>query len=90
VVFYGYESMMNTSQLVTLDQALDAVMLLPFDQRNVLLEIVRRRQRDERTEKWVREAEETLAAYHRGEIKAQSVDEIIEELHRSLEEDDVQ
>ncbi|HET6401286.1 MAG TPA: hypothetical protein VFH95_07795 [Candidatus Kapabacteria bacterium] len=81
---------MNTSQHITLDQALDAVMLLPFDQRNALLEILKRRQREERVEKWAREAEETLAAYRRGEIKAQSVDEIIEELHRNLEEDDEQ
>jgi hypothetical protein len=79
---------MNTSQLVTLDQALDAVMLLPFDQQDALVDIVRQRRIEAKREEWAREAERTLEAYRQGEIKAMTAEEIIAELHKELESDE--
>ncbi len=76
---------MNASQHITLDQALDSVMLLPVDQQDVLVDIVRHRRMEAKREEWAQEAERTLEAYRRGEIKAMTAEEIIAELHKELE-----
>lgn len=77
--------MMNT---VTLDSALDTVMQLPLEERNALLSILRGRQKEALHEEWHREAEEALAQYHRGELKAQTVEEIMADLERDIASDD--
>jgi hypothetical protein len=70
-------------QTITLDAALDAVMLLPIEERDELLDIVRKRQRDIHHEQWLREANEAMEMYRKGELKAQSVAEIMAELDAS-------
>ena len=76
---------MNTSQHITLDQALDTIMLLPVDQQDVLVDIVRHRRMETKREEWAREAERTLEAFRRGEIKAMTAQEAILALHKELE-----
>ena len=76
---------MNTSQHITLDQALDTIMLLPVDQQDALVDIVRHRRMETKREEWAREAERTLDAFRRGEIKAMTAQEAIVELHKELE-----
>ncbi len=67
-------------QQITLESVLDSVMLLPFEERDKLLDIVRRRQRDARHEAWRKEADETLASYRSGKLKAQTLEELMKEL----------
>ena len=77
----------SSSNGVTLDSALDTVMLLPSEERDTLIEIVSRRQSEEHHDEWLREANETIERYRRGEIRAQSVQEIMSELDMSMSED---
>lgn len=65
---------------VTLDSVLDEVMLLAPEQRDMLVEIVRNRQLESRREELLDDAKEGMAAYHRGELKPMSVDEIMKEI----------
>ena len=69
-------------ETMTLDQALEAAMGLSFDQREMLLEIVRSRQIEARREEIAQDAEATLAEYRDGKLKPQSAEEVIRELRR--------
>jgi hypothetical protein len=73
---------------VTLDQVIDSAMQLPPDQREMLVSILNKRQIEARRREIVLDAQESLAAYRRGELNAQSAAEVIRELHRTLEEDE--
>lgn len=75
-------------ETMTLDRALDVAMELSFDQREMLLEIIRSRQIEARREEIARDAEATLAEYRAGELKPQSAEEVIRELRRELESDE--
>lgn len=73
---------------VTLDYALDIVMQLSSEQREMLVDIVRRREIEARREEIAREAEEAIAAFRRGELKAISVQEAIRQLHAAADADE--
>jgi len=73
--------------IVTLDQAIDIAMQLPLDQRELLLDIIRRRDIEARREEIAKDAEASLAAFRAGELKPQPVDEIIQELRLALEDE---
>lgn len=63
--------------MVTLDKALDVVMELSMDERELLLDIVRRRQIEERRAEiaaGAREARELLKA---GKLKPEPLDEVL-------------
>ncbi len=74
--------------MTTLDQALDAVMQLPLNQQEALLEIVRRRHIERRREEIAKDARESISAFHMGKLKPQPVEEIISDLRQFLEESD--
>ena len=72
--------------LITLDQAIDAVMQLPLEQQEMLIDIVRSRHIESRRRDMAKDAQESLAAFHAGALKAQPLREIITELRQSLAE----
>jgi ABC-type Fe3+-citrate transport system substrate-binding protein len=69
---------------ITLDQAIDTVMQLSFEQREMLIEIIRRRDIENRRKEIAKEAQESMAAFHAGELKPQPSGEVITELRKSL------
>ena len=71
---------------ITLDQAIDVAMQLPLEQREILLDVIRRRDIEARRQEIAWDAEESLAAFRAGELKPQSADEVIRELRRALED----
>ena len=69
---------------LTLDTVLDSVMLLPSEEREMLVEIVHNRQSELHREQLLRDAEEGLAAFRTGELQPQTAKEIIAEYRASL------
>ncbi len=61
--------MLNT---VTLDQAIDTVLHLPFEQREMLVDILRSRQIDARRQDIATDAHKSIAAFREGKLKVQS------------------
>ncbi len=70
---------------VTLDQALETAMQLDADQREMLVDILRRRQIEAERQRIAAEARAALAAFRAGEMPAQDADEVIRELGASLD-----
>jgi hypothetical protein len=63
-------------------------MQLPADQREMLVAILYKRQIEARRHEIATDAQESLAAYRAGKLKAQSAEETIRELRQSLEDDE--
>lgn len=72
---------------ITLDTALDTVMELPIEQQEMLLDIVRKRHIERRRQEIAMDAQESLAAFRTGQLRAQSATEVIVELRQVLDED---
>ncbi|HEC83648.1 MAG: hypothetical protein DRR08_10415 [Candidatus Parabeggiatoa sp. nov. 2] len=72
--------------MMTLDQALDTVMQLSLEQREMLINIVQHRDIENRRREMAKEAREAIADFHAGKLKPQSTQEIISTLHQSLNE----
>ena len=72
--------------MVTLDKALDMVMELSPDQQEMLLSIVQKRRIDVRRAELADLLEEARQAWQAGELRAQSADEVVESLRKSLED----
>ena len=70
---------------ITLDQALDAVMRLPLEQQDMLIEIWYKRRIEARRQEIARDAQDSLAAFRAGQYKPQPVTKIIAELRHSLD-----
>jgi hypothetical protein len=73
--------------MVTLEEAILTVNQLPLEQREMLLEIIKNQMIEARREEIATDAKEAIAAFHRGELKSQSLENIIVELQASLTED---
>jgi hypothetical protein len=71
---------------LTLDQVIDTAMQLPPAQREMLVDILRSRQIEARREEIAAAARESIAEYRAGALQAQSADDVIAELRRSLED----
>jgi len=71
--------------MVTLDQALDTVMQLSNEEREMLIEILRRRRIEEQREEIAASAHEAIEAFHAGKLKAETVEELLLRLHASVE-----
>lgn len=69
----------------TLDLTLDMAMQLPEDQREMLLDILKRRAVAARRQEIARDARCSLEAYRAGEYQPQSADAVIRELRSALE-----
>ena len=74
--------------VTTLDLALDVAMQLPGEQREMLLEILKRRAVEARRTEIAADARASLAAYRAGELRPQSAGNIIRELRRALDTDE--
>ncbi len=74
--------------VTTLDLALDAAMQLPGEQREMLLEILKRRAVEARRTEIASDARASLAAYRAGELRPQPASDIIRELRCALETDE--
>ena len=73
--------------MTTLDQALDTVMHLSYEQRQTLIDILSRRQSEERREEISRNAKEAISAFHAGELKTETSDQLITRLNASAEDE---
>ena len=73
--------------MVTLEEAILTVNQLSIEQREMLLEIVKNQMIEARREEIAQDAKEAIAAFHRGELKSQPIEEIISELQATLIED---
>ncbi len=72
--------------MVTLEEAISTVNKLPFEQREMLLEIVKNQMIEDRRAEIAKDAKEAIAAFHRGELKSQPIEDIISELKATLTE----
>lgn len=73
--------------MITLEEAILTVNQLPLEQREMLIEIVKNQMIEARREEIAEDAKESIAAFHRGELKPQPLENIISELKASLTED---
>ena len=69
---------------VTLDQAIDTVLQLPPEQREMLVDILRRRQIEARRQEIATEARSSIALFRQGKLKAQSAEGVIADLHEAF------
>ncbi len=72
---------------VTLDEVIDAVMQLPPEQQEMLIDVIYRRHIEKRRQEMARDARDSLSKYRAGELKPQPIEDILKELRRSLDED---
>jgi hypothetical protein len=73
--------------MVTLEEAIFTVNQLPLEQREMLLEIVKNQKIEAQREEIAKDAKEAIAAFHRGDLKPQPIENIISELQATLIED---
>lgn len=66
---------------ITLDEALDAAMSLTDEEREMLVEILRRRKIDDRRTEIAGNAKEAVAVFHSDETKPETATELIDRLH---------
>lgn len=69
----------------TLEQALETASQLPPEQQEMLAEILRQRQNETWRRRTAVEAQESIAAFHDGQLAAQSADEVIARLRTGLD-----
>jgi len=67
--------------MTTLNCALDVITQLSFEQRQMLIDILQRRQAEERREEIAANAREAIRAFHAGELKNETAEELISRLH---------
>ncbi len=71
---------------VTLDQAIDTALQLPAEQQEMLVDILRSRQIEARRQEIAADARASIAAFRAGKLKAYSAEDLITELHKTLED----
>ena len=74
--------------MVTLEEAILTVNQLSIEQREMLLEIIKNQMIETCREEIAQDAKEAIAAFHRGELKPQPIEDIISELQAILTEDE--
>lgn len=72
----------------TLDQVLETALLLPYDQQEMLIRILRKRHQESRRAEMAADAQQTLADFHAGKFQHQSAEDVIVALRQSLQEPD--
>ncbi|MCO6450877.1 MAG: hypothetical protein J5I90_08850 [Caldilineales bacterium] len=70
-----------------LDQAIELAMQLPIEQREILVDVIRKRDIEMRRAEIAADAQTSIAAFHVGQFNNQSASEVIEDLRRSLDEE---
>jgi len=76
----------NNIPMNTLDQVLQTALQLPYEQQEMLLEILQNRLHESRRAKMAADAQQTLADFHAGKFRRQSAQEVILALRQSLDE----
>lgn len=66
--------------MVTIDSTLDDIMQLDNESREILLEILLKRQIEARRDEIAKVAKQTLTEYQTGKITAESAEEVIKRL----------
>jgi hypothetical protein len=74
--------------MTTLNEVLDAVMELPIEQQEMLIQIVRQRTIENRREEIAQAAQESISEFRSGKLKAQTAAEVISDLRLLLETDE--
>jgi hypothetical protein len=72
--------------MTTFNQVLETASQLPYDQQEMLIKILQNRHHESRRDEIAADAQQTLADFHAGKFKAQSANEVIAELRRSVQE----
>ena len=67
--------------MVTINSTLEDIMQLDFASREMLLEILQKRQIEARREEIAKNGKQALKEYRSGKIRPQTAEEIIEELN---------
>jgi hypothetical protein len=70
--------------MTTLNEVLDAVMGLPVEQQEMLVQIVRQRTIENRREEIAQAAEVSISEFRSGKLKAQTAAEVISDLRLLL------
>jgi ATP phosphoribosyltransferase regulatory subunit HisZ len=69
---------------ITLNQAINTVMQLPFEQQEMLIDVIQNRHIEDRRQEISADAKKSIAQFRAGELKAQPVKNVISELRQSL------
>lgn len=67
--------------MITIDSTLDDIMQLDFASREILLEVLQKRQAEERRDKIAKSAKKSLKEYHSGKLEPRSAVDTIEYLN---------
>jgi len=67
--------------MVTIDSTLEDIMKLDYASREMLLEILQKRQIESRRDEMAKNARRSLREYHSGKLPALTADEVIEKLN---------
>ena len=67
--------------MVTLDSTLDSIMQLDFASREMLLEILQKRQVEARRDEIAKNAKKTMKEYHNGQLVPMTAKEVIDRLN---------
>jgi hypothetical protein len=70
----------------TLEKILDDIMALDIDERILISDILNKRRIEEERQQIAFLAKETIQEYHAGKYKSKTAEEVLEELHKSLNE----
>jgi hypothetical protein len=68
--------------MTTIDSMLDDIMRLDFESREMLLEILKKRQIEAQRDEIAKDAKRDLKDYRSGKLKSQTAEEVIEELNK--------
>ena len=68
--------------MTTIDSMLDDIMRLDFESREMLLEILKKRQIEAQRDEIAKDAKRDLKDYRSGKFKSQTAEEVIEELNK--------
>jgi hypothetical protein len=63
-----------------LDQILDEIALLSLDEQEVLINIIKQRHIERKREQILRDSQETIRAYEKGQAKRGTVDDLLKDL----------
>lgn len=67
-----------------LDQVLETALQLPYEQQEMLIEILQNRLHESRRAKMAADVQQTLKNFHAGKFQRQSAQEVIISLRQSL------
>ncbi|MBH8554150.1 hypothetical protein I8751_17610 [Nostocaceae cyanobacterium CENA357] len=75
--------------MTTLNQVLESALLLPYEQQEMLIEILQNRHHESRRAEMATDAQQTLADFRAGKFQHQSAEDVIAVLRQSLDEPEV-